>query len=162
MEDRSDTALVALRRILRATEFNARALARAAGLTPSQIIILRTIKSMENVSPGTIAKEASITQATVTALIDKLERRGFVKRTKDSVDRRRVIVSITAEGEGALVLAPDGLQERFRKRFDKLEPWEQSMVIASLERVATLLGAEEIDAAPVLDLGEIDEPFGVQ
>ena len=151
---------MALRRILRATEFNARALARTAGLTPSQMIILRTINSLNSISPSTIAKEASITQATVTALLDKLERRGFVKREKDSVDRRRVIVSLTTEGEAALLLAPDVLQDRFQKRFDKLEAWEQSMIIANLERVAALLGAEDIDASPVLDLGEIDKPFG--
>ena len=55
-----------------------------------------------------------------------------------------------------LLQTPDDLQELFRKRFDKLEDWEQMMLVAALERIATMLDAEEIDAAPVLDFGELD------
>ncbi len=159
MDDRSEIALVALRRILRATEINARALAREAGLTPSQHIILQLIDTLPSPTPSAVAKEASITQATVTSLIDKLERQGFVERRRDDIDRRRVIVDVTDKGAHALRDAPDILQDRFRGRFARLDAWEQSMIITVLERIASILDAEDIDAAPVLDIGAIDKPI---
>ncbi len=162
MGDRSDVALVALRKILRATEMNARALARKAGLTPSQHIILQLIDTLENPTPGAVAKEASITQATVTSLVDKLERQGFVVRRRDNVDKRRVMVDITEAGGRAIRKAPDILQDRFQGRFAELAEWEQSMIIAMLERVASMLDAEGIDAAPVLDVGAIDKQIPME
>ena len=158
MENRSETALVALRRILRATEINARKLAREAGLTPSQLVILQLLDRMGEATPGAVAREASITQATVTALMDKLESQGFILRRKDDTDRRRVLVAVTEKGRVALAGAPNVLPERFQARFAALAPWEQSMIIAAFERVAALLDVENIEVPPILDVGTLDEP----
>lgn len=156
MEDRSASALVALRRILRATELSSKTLARESGLTASQLITLQLVGRIDDATPGAVAREAGITQATVTALIDKLERRGLVTRERDTEDRRRVLVRVTPEGRAALAGAPDMLQDLFETRFERLYDWEQASVVAALERVAALLDAEAIDAAPLLDVGEID------
>lgn len=158
MENRSETALIALRQILRATEMSSRKLAGQSGLTPSQLIILQIIGRLEHAMPSQLARETSLTQATVTALVDKLERRSMVTRRKDTQDKRRVIVELTDLGRQTLSFAPDLLQDQFIARFNTLEAWEQSMLIAALEKVASLLGAEEIDASPVLDVGAIDKP----
>lgn len=146
-----------MRQILRATDMSARKLAGQSGLTPSQLIILQIIGKLEHAMPSQLAREASLTQATVTTLIDKLERRSMVTRRKDDQDKRRVIVELTEMGRQTLSVAPDLLQDQFTARFNKLEPWEQSMLISSLEKIASLLDAEEIDAAPVLDVGAIDK-----
>lgn len=156
MEERSNTALVALRRILRATEFNARLLASQSGLTASQLIVLQSVVREGKVTPSTVAQTVSLSQATVTALVDKLEGRGLVTRRRDTQDRRRIWIEPTADGHTALASAPDLLQERFETGFKRLPDWEQALVIAALERVSALLDAERIDASPVLDVGEID------
>lgn len=159
MGDRSETALIALRQIFRATEMNSKALAREAGLTPSQHIILQLIHKLDAATPGAIAKKASITQATVTSLIDKLERQELVTRRRDDADKRRVLIDITGKGRSALAQAPDLLHDRFQERFAKLADWEQSMIVTALERIASILDAEDIDAAPVLAVGAIDKPI---
>lgn len=158
MKNRSEEALVALRRILRATEFNARNLARASGLTPSQLMVLQFLDLSGDATPSEIARHASLTQATVTSLIDHLERRKFVSRRRDKDDRRRTLVKLLRAGRKALDASPDALQMQFEDRFAKLPNWEQGAIVAMLERVAALLDAEEIDAAPVLDVGAINEP----
>jgi hypothetical protein len=48
------------------------------------------------------------------------------------------------------------LQEIFAHRFAALPAWEQAMILAGAERLAAILGAEDIDAAPLLDAGLID------
>jgi len=156
MESRVSDALVAIRRIVRAAEFASRDLARTTGLTPSQLIVLQIVAREGEPGAGAIAEAARLSQATVTALLDKLEARGLVLRNRGSQDRRRVSVELTAEGRRALADMPDVLQDRFAARFDKLADWEQASIIAGLERVAALLNAEGIDASPVLDVGALD------
>lgn len=155
-DDRADTALVALRRILRATELNARELARQTGLTTSQFIILQIIGRDGSAMPSSVAKAARLTPATVTAIVAKLERAGLVSRRRGVEDRRRNWVEITPEGRKLLERSPNLLQDRFQSNFRRLEDWEQAMVITALERVSALLDAAGLDASPVLDVGDID------
>ncbi len=160
MTSRIDHALIALRQILRATEISSRALAKQCGLTPSQLILMELIAKSGGAAPSALAKEISLSHATVTALIDKLEHRGFLKRTPDAHDKRRITVMLTEAGAAILENAPSILQQRFERGFEKLEDWEQSFLVAALERTVALLDAEELDAAPVLDVGAIGEPTG--
>ena len=156
MESRVSDALVALRRIVRAAEFASRDLTRATGRTPSQLIVLQIVARAGEPGAGAIAEAARLSQATVTALLDKLEARGFIARQKGQTDRRRSTVTLTAEGRKALAETPDLLQDRFAARFAKLADWEQASIIAALERVSALMDAEGIDASPVLDVGRLD------
>jgi DNA-binding MarR family transcriptional regulator len=153
---RSLQALTAMRQILRATENFARRLARDTGLTASQLLLLQGLDEMGESTAGQIAAHMGITQATTTSLLHKLESRGLVHRQRGASDRRQVWLTLTEAGRDKLAAAPDGLQEMFRERFENLETWEQAMLIAALERVAALLDAESLDAAPVLDVGAID------
>jgi DNA-binding MarR family transcriptional regulator len=159
MNNRSDSALVALRKILRATEFNARNLARASGLTPSQAMAMQFVRNRGEVTPTEIAAHTSLKQATITALLDRLEERKLIRRRKDDADGRRMIVTLTTAGSEALDASPDSLQLRFQDRFGRLDVWEQASIVAALERIVWLLDAERIDAGPVLDIGALDEPL---
>ena len=47
------------------------------------------------------------------------------------------------------------IQTLFQSEFDQLADWEQAWIVAALERVAAMLKADRIDAAPVLEMGEI-------
>jgi DNA-binding MarR family transcriptional regulator len=153
--ERVDTSLIALRRILRATEMFGKDLAKSAGLTPAQFRVLQVISEKGWSTPKAISQRMGVSQATMTALIDKLEKKGMVTRQRSERDRRQTDVVITAKGASAIEDAPDALQQIFVRRFEALEDWEQAQLIASLERVAAMLDAHEIDAAPVLDWGDI-------
>lgn len=157
MTERLDASLIALRQILLATETSSRALAKKCGLTPTQLILMQMIDGAGDSTPGYIAREASISQATVTALLDKLEERGLVRRQRDDHDKRRVYITLTPEGERTLREAPDSLQERFAMGFNGLASWEQAFLVAALERTAGLLYAHTLDAAPVLT-SDVIEP----
>lgn len=156
MDSRSNTALVALRRILRVTELNSRKLARQSELTASQLLVMQHVAQAGKALPSAIAKAVDLKQATVTVLVNKLEQLGLVTRTRDTEDRRRVWVELTDAGRAALDRSPDLLQNRFERGFESLEEWEQAMIVTTLERVASLLDAEDIEAAPVLDVGDLD------
>jgi DNA-binding MarR family transcriptional regulator len=152
---KQDNALIALRQIIRATELNSRVLAKQSGLNPSQLILLNLIERKKQISPGEAAKTMSISQGTVTVLAEKLAVKGFLARRKSEEDKRKFILTLTDQGLAAINSAPDMLQERFLYAFGKMESWEQSYLVGALERVALMLDADELDAAPVLDIGQI-------
>lgn len=150
-----DESLIALRRILRATELYARDLAHAVGLTPAQLRVLQIVDERQSVTPKALARQMGVSQATVTTLVDKLVAHGLVERAPSDRDRRQINVVITETGHDKLKDAPDALQQRYVRAFSDLADWEQAQLVSSLERVAAMLDAKDIDAAPVLTTGEI-------
>ena len=153
--DRIDTSLIALRRILRATDLFDREIKQTAGITPVQFRVLQVIAEKGHATAKEISLRMRVSQATVTSLIDKLVRESMVTREKSATDRRQINIHITDKGLQTIKDAPDPLQQRFVRKFDALEDWEQAMLVASLERVAAMLDAEDIDASPVLHTGDI-------
>lgn len=157
MSERSQEALIAIRQIQRKIEQSARKLAETEGLTPSQLKVLQLLTEWPEVSAGWLSEQTQLKNATITSLIDKLEGRGMVSRRKFDTDRRKVWIKIEPPGRTALEAAPDLLQAKFEERFDRMENWQQAMLVSSLELLSNLLDAEKIDAAPVLDVGALDE-----
>lgn len=160
MVSRSNEALIALRQIQRKTEQVSKRLASTAGLTPSQLLVMQILSERGETSAGEISKLTQLKHATITSLVDKLVARGLLSRRRCDEDRRRVWLTLLPEGQRALTSAPDLLQETFQARFENLPDWHQSMLVSALERVAALLDAEDLDAAPILDVGALDEKPG--
>lgn len=157
LNQRSVDALIALRKIQRVTELASRRLAAMAGLTPSQLAVLRLLEKSGEVSSGKISEATLLKQATITSLADKLEARELIARRRCDEDRRRVWLRLLPAGVTILAEAPDLLQETFSSRFDELPDYQQALIVAALEQVSGLLDADDLDAAPALDVGELDE-----
>lgn len=152
--NQEEQVLINLRQIIRATDLYSRQLNKDVGLTAPQLLILRAIRGLGAVSISRLSQEVSLSQATVTNIIDRLELRGLVARHRSTQDRRVVHATLTQEGEAKVLEAPTPIQDTFSKRFAELDNWEKSMLVAALQRVATMMNAEEIDASPVLHVGE--------
>jgi DNA-binding MarR family transcriptional regulator len=154
MNDLQDEVLVSLRRIIRATDLYSRKLGKRTGLTTPQLVVIQAIGTLRDPTVSDVAKAVSLSLATVTTILNRLEANGLVHRERSAVDRRRVIVTLTEKGEELGASAPKPLQDSFVDRFVRLESWEQHQIVAALERVATMMDAEELDAAPILLSGE--------
>jgi len=148
--------LVALRRVIRATDLYSKHLAKTTGLTAPQILLLQTIHEKGQVTIGEISNTMSLSQATVTTIIDRLEKRKLVFRERSKEDKRKVHAHLTDEAIEILKNAPTPLQSHFSKQFDELQDWEKAMMISSLQRIAQMMDAQDIDAAPLLDVGNLD------
>jgi DNA-binding MarR family transcriptional regulator len=151
-----ESVLIALRRVIRATDLHSRNLIKTTGLTGPQLLLLRTIRDHGDDTIGELSKQISLSQATVTTILDRLERRGLVARQRSTRDKRKVHVLLTAEGAAALERAPTPLQESFIRRFEELAEWEQTAMISVLQRIAAMMGAEKLEAEPLLDMDSAD------
>lgn len=153
---RIEEVLVALRRVIRATDLHSKHLAKTTGLTAPQILLLQTIRDKGEVTIGELAHEMSLSQATVTSILDRLEKRVLIYRERSKEDKRKVHAYLTDQATEILKEAPIPLQEHFTRQFVDLQEWEQTMIISSLQRVAQMMDAQHIDASPVLDIGLLD------
>ena len=153
-----DDLLISLRKIMRAADLHSQKLMKEAALTGPQLLVMQAIEKEGSPSTSTLARHIAVSQATMTRIIDRLERAGLVRRDKSTTDKRVVNISLTDAGRAKLEMAPEPLQAEFLREFRKLEDWEQQMLRSSLLRIAKMMDAEDIDAAPILQVGAIVEP----
>ena len=152
-----DELLIALRRITRAIDLYSKRLQKDTRLTISQLLVMDAIVKIDKPTPSAIAKSILLSQATVTNLIDRLEKNGLVQRKRLGTDKRTINVVLTDLGEAKYNEAPELLQSGVWREDRKLEPWEQHMLVSAVGRVASMMDAEDIDASPILAIGDIDE-----
>jgi DNA-binding MarR family transcriptional regulator len=145
-----DRVIAAIRRIIRAIDLHSRHLVDRFSVTGPQLITLQELARLGRVPVGALAQNVHVSHPTMTGILDRLERRGLVRRTRDTQDRRRITAAVTAEGLALLEAAPSPLQDRFRSEFAKLGEWEQTQMLATLQRIAAMMDAEKLEAAPVL------------
>jgi len=149
--DVHDKVLIALRQIIRAIDLHSKRLERETGLTGPQLLVLRQIATQGELTAGVIAREISLSQPTVTSIIDRLERKGLLSRNRSQCDKRKVLLSMTQAGHDAVAKAPPLMQESFIRAFNRLDDWEQTLILSSLQRVSDMMNAADLDAAPLLD-----------
>ena len=148
--------MIALRKIIQAIDINSKKLVKRVGLTGPQLVILQEISSLGEVTAGEIARAVSLSQATVTGVLDRMEKRGLLARQRCDHDKRRIMVRITESGKQVLKDAPPLMQEAFVERFSSLQEWEQSMILSSIQRLVSIMDAKAIQAEPFLTTRSID------
>lgn len=148
--------LASLRRIIRAIDLHSRDLVQKYGLTGPQLVLLKELVESSPQTVSRLASAVSLSQATVTGILDRLERNRMIERVRDSNDKRRVMVSPTAAAEAALAGAPPLLQEHFTRAFDRLPEWERTQILSSLQRIVALMEANDVEAGPILITGPVE------
>ncbi|MAI90062.1 MarR family winged helix-turn-helix transcriptional regulator [Ponticaulis sp.] len=147
--------LIALRQITRAIDVHSKKMVREIGLTSPQLLVLKEIEQNPTIKASTIAKEVHLSQATVTTIIDRLQKAGLIVRARSDSDKRVVNLALTDGGRARIENAPDLLQAGFVEKFKSLEEWERLQLVSSLQRVAAMMNAEDFDAAPILEIGDL-------
>jgi DNA-binding MarR family transcriptional regulator len=71
--------------------------AAALGINRTDSRCLDIVDYAGPITAGQLAEQSGLTTGAVTAVLDRLERAGYVRRTRDTADRRRVLVEATAE-----------------------------------------------------------------
>ncbi len=153
-----DDILRSLRKITRAIDLHSRQLASQYGLTGPQLICMRILKDQGELTPTMIAKEMSLSQGTVTGVVDRLFSRGLVTRVSKNRDRRSHMVTLTPEGVKMVKNAPSPLQESFALKLRAIPVENQLVIHTILRQIVSMMGAEKVEAAPVLSSGPATIP----
>lgn len=131
----------ALRRLQQAGEVHAKRLSRFGGLTPMQLMILQVLADEARMTASALSGRVSLTAATLSGMLDRLEELGLLQRQRDDQDRRRQWLLLSDAGRELMRQAPSLLPPEFRQRFAALSEWERHSLTAALLRAAELCGA---------------------
>lgn len=149
----ADDILRAIRRILRKSAEDRQQLARDGDISVSGLLCLRKVAEATKAEPITVAEVAAAVQlsnATVSRISDRLESAGLIDRNRSTVDRRKVFLRLTPKGRRRVKRLPPPLHEEFLMRLSSMRKSDQLAILASLEQVVELMGAADLDAAPML------------
>jgi len=139
--------LINLRRIIRATDLQSKWISKTCGLTIPQIMVLRSIDSLGDVTVKKLSDDVSLSQATVTTILNRLEDKKLVERVRSEADKRIVHARLTDKSAHVLEGTPPLMHENFIHSFTELAPWEQTQILSSLQRVASMMDADKIGRA---------------
>jgi DNA-binding MarR family transcriptional regulator len=144
-----------MRRIIRAVDIYSRKLKATCRLTAPQLICLLNIVDHKRTTATKIAREVFLTPSTVVGVLDRLEARGLVIRSRDTNDRRVVNVTATETGTQLASSAPSPLQDSLASALARLPVEEQAVIASALNRIVDMMEADRLTAAPIL---ETDQP----
>lgn len=119
----------------------------AVGLTAPQIHALLWLGRDGPLTMGELARRISVTEKTVTGIVDRLERDGFLHRERDAEDRRVVRARATGQGEAVSRDIEGGVQEKLVQLLELLDASDRRALVGILERLTERL-EEPLDARP--------------
>jgi DNA-binding MarR family transcriptional regulator len=122
-----------VRRMGAQSVMTSQAVAECFGLHTTDLECLDLIYLRKQASAGELAEATGLTSGATTALIDRLERAGYVERVADPVDRRRVQVRIRADAIAPIKAVYEPIQNRM------FELWSQHYGPGELEVIADFL-----------------------
>ncbi len=156
MENQSDKILATLKQITRALDIQSKNLTRKYGLTGPQLLVLKELYKNSSLSLKQVAENVSLSQATVTSIMDRLEKMQFVMRVRNIHDKRKVNIKLAEKATDILSMNPGLLQEQFSEQFEKLEQWEKNYLLSALQRIALMMNAENIKHVSVMDIEALE------
>lgn len=116
----------------------------AQGLTDGQFGVLEILFHLGSRTAGELGRKSFRSAGHITTVLDNLERRGLVKRTRSLRDRRSVIVSLTTAGAREVGRVLPGHVAAIAQAFRVLTPREQVV----LERLLRKLGLGQESTRP--------------
>ncbi|SHF31913.1 DNA-binding transcriptional regulator, MarR family [Desulfacinum infernum DSM 9756] len=150
-----------LRQIARELDIHSKHIQETYKITVPQLICLREIYEHGPISLGALTKIVFLNSSTVTGIVDRLEKRSLVRRTRVSKDRRKIHVEITDEGVEFIKNAPTPLQDTFVERLQQLGEEEVQSILWAIERLVQLLTSDSEGVPDQLDVAGLPGPVGV-
>jgi DNA-binding MarR family transcriptional regulator len=129
--------VVAFRRANVVLDATALAAQGELGVGRTDLVALELLTTAGRLTPGQLGEQLMISSGTVTGVVDRLVAAGYVTRSGDPHDRRRIVVALTAKG-----------RRRFREAFEQRWTW--------LQQIATELSGDDLDCVTRF-LGRVHE-----
>lgn len=128
-----------IRKICRAEEIFSKELDKEFNVSLPQLKCLLALKEGAPMTPSQIAPYVRANSSTVTGIIDRLERKGLIRRSRNFHDRRMVGISITEAGKDLLRNVPFPIRPETVKGLERLTTQEREDIIEALTRLTKML-----------------------
>jgi DNA-binding MarR family transcriptional regulator len=139
-----------IRRVFQVVNEHSKRAEKDTGITGPQLWAIKTIAEFAPIKGADLARRMYLHPTTIVGILDRLEARGLVVKTRSKVDRRIVEVELTAQGQTLVANAPEVVQGVLVRGLEGLPEDNLLRIWDGLEELVRILGAKEI--APCLIL----------
>lgn len=146
LPDEATQIVDGLRRVVRAIELYSQEVYKGFGLTGPQLWALKTLSRRGALATTDLAKALAVQPSTLSVLVDRLEKRGFVRRDRPREDQRFVEITLTPKGAALAASAPEPAQGRLLHGLRDLSLRELRAIRSSVDRLVTMMEASDVEA----------------
>lgn len=141
------TAIVqGLRRIVKALHTYSQDVRSGYGLTGPQLWALKMLQHHGQMPAGLLADALVVNQSSISALVDRLVRRGLVRRIRGRDDRRVVEIALTGRGRALVADAPEAAQGRLLHALDEMRASDVRRIRRAVDRMVEAMEASDVKA----------------
>ena len=140
-----------LRRIFKAIQDYSQEVSKKFGITGPQLWALKTLSTEGSLSVGDLSKKMYLHPSTVTGVVDRLEKKGYVVRDRGQKDRRVVKVQLTLKGRRLVKKAPNPIQGKMVHGLRKLEGKELNSIYDSFQKLVEIMEVQNVKATFFFD-----------
>ena len=144
-EKRTKEIIFSIRRLIQASELYSKELNKKYSISAAQLNCILALYENGPLSPSQIAKHILVNSSTVTGIIDRLEKKDFVKRLRISPDRRIVTIELTKAGRKLAKNAPPPIQQKIITGLRRLSKKEIDQIALALAKLTSMLDVEDME-----------------
>lgn len=150
IQDVSARIMDNLRRIFQILNEESQRIKRGLGLTGPQIWTIRVLHEYGPIKISDIAKRMYLHPTTVLGIIDRLETRGLVSRTRSRDDRRVIWVELTETGRDLVRETPAVVRGLLGEKLEGISSAELGAIDAGIAQLVRVFGVQGIAPVPML------------
>jgi len=148
LENIEEEIFSSLRKIINAVDIYASKLKDMTGLNASQLSCLLVLAKIGAISLSKLSKKVSLSPSMITSIVDQLEKKKLVTRSRRSSDRRVILIELTESGKDTASKAPPSFQEQFMNGLSYLDTENKENLYYSLSKLLDVIVSEVlIDSA---------------
>ncbi|MBN1117348.1 MAG: MarR family transcriptional regulator [Bacteroidales bacterium] len=152
--------LIRIRKIVRSINLESKKIQKEHGVSIPQVLCLNFLKSAKNYqsTQGEIRKFLNLNSSTISGIIDRLEKKGYLARLPNLSDKRVVNIALTAAGDKLLEKLPPLLHEQLSERLQKIDIGKLQQIEQSLDLLVNMLDLQGMEALPLIVIdGDLED-----
>jgi DNA-binding MarR family transcriptional regulator len=152
--------LIKIRKIIRSINLESKKIQKDYGVSIPQVLCLNYLRESPDFQSthGEIRRFLNLNSSTVSGIIDRLEKKGYLARLPKSGDKRVVNIALTTTGFKTLGEIPSLLHEQLSEKLKHLDEAELEKVKTSLDTLVNLLDIKSVQASPMITIeGDLEE-----
>ncbi|GFO59424.1 MarR family transcriptional regulator [Geomonas silvestris] len=146
-----------IRRVFQVVNEHSKRAEKETGITGPQLWAIKTIAECAPIKGAELARRMYLHPTTVVGILDRLEARGLVLKTRSTVDRRVVEVELTEQGKALVAGAPEVAQGMLVRGLEPLSDQALLKISDGLDELVRILGIKELPPNLILS-SEINSP----
>lgn len=154
----STDILITIRKIIRSVNLESKRIQKEFGLSIPQLLALSYLNIQQDykATHRQLAEYLNLNSSTLTGIISRLEKKGWVAKLPSATDKRVSYISLTASGMKLLKATPQLMHQRLSEKLEKLSAQQYQELKQSFDLIVEFLEIEDIEASALLTIDELN------